>query len=1303
MSFGTPQRFSPSSGSEGGVSPRHENLRNKSPYDTKNWANTSADMAAPLTPKKGGNTDVRRGNNSYRMEPAAGNNKAPDSNSADEEDLDLESFQQKVSELFTQYTEGITIHKMDLRDLLEDVGYNITMEALWEVVKDLGLGIPADGAKVKDTDKNKSDLKMPSQFDIEDTIAICSHLYNVRHFVRQDQDDSYVTEVEIELHKYAWLLLTCSKSPTATYKIIRPKFLKLNLTPKALLELGAGVVLTVMCALLLAVCCSLWVKIIKDSERDDALTTVRQFVTIAEAFVDNQAPLQQCGEDATYIGGLMEEEFKQLRNDEAAHLAQLGQSIATFTGVALNYPGQEIAVISTLLQTAATTAEVLISTSANGGSPTVQRAVFDKTLLAILMTQRRTVGPPYYAATVASDWDFVVINTTDQSDATRVWALPNAECAHSSDTPCAFRQTRCSSYSSTALLDDSDDIVDEESEISTFSDNTISLESNTFGATPIPNVKGAVVAAHLPFFSGGGLTICFFKPKVSFDIKIRRSLPSFYLNAFDLTVKSKLSLPVTPNMIQYDVATKLSMPVTPALTVKPIEKPCTRADGCERNGAFKTAITTVVGNCTAYRSTSLSRLTSTMSLDPTTNPMATCNASSLAYEAFDNSSTSVICAATPFGSHYNFAVTDTALMLCIDRALIKQRVVDLYIWAINNYNVKYSMTTTFEMVLAVRNESTGIIIPQVTDYAFGNGPRPCYDFCQRSVRSSVGARAVFANKASYVESAIDYRPEPVLQGYTYVPSLDVAFGEERDVVNVGWQVFGALIAMVDAYNRDLDHITLVPLTNMLTYEPIEQFNVHDPCPNGYECYTRSIGVVYRGDCDDCSRILGLGSPRLAAPQFDCTGDCANAISRMPIYQRPFMLGMASTDGSLTEEVSYVGRKSLYAPIYIRKLGLGFGMHFFTEERMSSAYRIIYAGIGASVAILLGGILGIRLFARNNLKHVQNDWVKYRHSIQKQKREFRNIVGDVVPPLYAPLLFVPTSVMSERLNITTIFVNLVGYQRFIGEQDADFVHDYTSYSFYAMNLLTKYYRFFKVKTFGDNFMIVGGVNKQVRERSAVIRKMLGTEVAGADNDDDETFGHEEDNDDEVISRCVEASAVLLQLFSYLYVHNPQSVPFLKKRVKSRQLTDMTQLRIGIATGPTNLIMTRHSGFPYFLALSEHAAVSYRLQQAAKSNTINISRDVRMALTRSGRDSKFHFGKETALMHKKIAVTASTITKANVPIPPALLEALRVTRAPVRYAFSNEGGIPMVTLATSSSTQSGQSGQQSTVVGGGHGRY
>eukprot|EP00744_Colponema_vietnamica_P006029 GILI01008786.1.p1 GENE.GILI01008786.1~~GILI01008786.1.p1 ORF type:complete len:894 (+),score=146.60 GILI01008786.1:323-2683(+) len=785
---------------------------------------------------------------------------------------------------------------------------------------------------------------------------------------------------------------------------------------------------------------------------------------------------------------------------------------------------------------------------------------------------------------------------------------------------------------------------------------------------------------------------------------IRSEVSRYFLAKFDDIVKKGLSLPLVPNIVRYNAASgQVTARLTPPLTVQPIGLGCTRSDGCERGGAFNAAIANVVTNCTAYRTRHLAQLSATSY--PATNPVLVCNATRPAYDTFDNSSTGVICAALPLGSHYNFAVTDIALMLCIDKAFVKRRVIDLYIWAINNYNVKYSMTTTFEMVLAVRNESTGVINAQVSDYAFGTGPRPCYDYCLRTPRASVGARNSFAIKGSYAESAIDYRPEPVLQGYAYVPSLDVSFGEERDVVNAGGQVFSALAAMIDSYNRQLDHITLVPVTNMVTYEPIQQFNVKNTCPSAsYECYTRSIGVVYRGDCPHCSRILGLGVTKLAAPQYDCSGGCANLISQMPIYSRPFQIPAGSTtDGTLEEERSYIGRKSLYAPIMIHKLGLGFGMHFFTEERMSTAYRTIYIGIGSSIGVLLLGIISIRLLARNNLKHVQSDWLRYRQSIQKQKKEFRNIVGDVVPPLYAPLLFKPTSVMSERINITTIFVNVVGFQRFIGEQDADFVHDYTSYLFYTINLVTKYYRFFKVKTFGDNFMIVGGVNKQVRERSAMIRRVLGTEAAEANKDDDEAFGNEEDNEDEVISKCVEAASVLLQLFSYLYVHNPQSVPFLKKRVKARQLTDMAQMRIGISTGPTNLIMTRHMGFPYFLALSEHAAVSYRLQQTAKSNTIMISRDVRSALTRTGRDTKYHFGKETALMHKKIAVTATIISKADIPVPKAIVEALRITRAAVRYQFSNEGGIPMVALAASSSTQSGQSGQQSTVVGGGHGRY
>eukprot|EP00744_Colponema_vietnamica_P006211 GILI01009027.1.p1 GENE.GILI01009027.1~~GILI01009027.1.p1 ORF type:complete len:559 (-),score=83.73 GILI01009027.1:443-2119(-) len=505
-------------------------------------------------------------------------------------------------------------------------------------------------------------------------------------------------------------------------------------------------------------------------------------------------------------------------------------------------------------------------------------------------------------------------------------------------------------------------------------------------------------------------------------------------------------------------------------------------------------------------------------------------------------------------------------------------------------------------------------------------------------------------------------------------------GQERDVASARREGAIAMLSLISELNSKMENMAIVPVTRHVSFEPTRHFNSKDPCPTGTVCIDRSAygyGIVYRSDCPDCSAQgeYGLIHSLISLPfcvDSENANTCRTTIGSMEIYNHPFSFQQGGA-GDVDTADSYAGLASVYAPVYVKNISLGIVLHYYTTERLDSAYQKIYAAIGICCAFIVIGLGAFLVASRDNLNTVELEWHQFKKSIHTQKTDFSRVVGDVVPAVYAPLLFLPSSCIAERLSITTIFINFVGFQRHIVDQDADFLHDYISYTFFAINAITRYYKMFKVKTFGDNFMIVAGVNKQMASRSAAIKNKMkdeGSVIASTLTADDRNV---DDNEDMSIARCVEAAAVIMQLFSYMFIHNPQHIGFLRKRIKAKQIQDMAMVRIGIATGPTNLIMTRHDGFPFFLALSEYAAVAFKLQQAAKSNSINISSDVKKALIRVGKDNSYEFGKDRTLLHKKIVVTSTLIQKANVPIPPAILSNLRVGRSPYRLFFAEDGAL------------------------------
>ena len=573
-----------------------------------------------------------------------------------------------------------------------------------------------------------------------------------------------------------------------------------------------------------------------------------------------------------------------------------------------------------------------------------------------------------------------------------------------------------------------------------------------------------------------------------------------------------------------------------------------------------------------------------------------------------------------------------------------------------------------------------------------------------------------------------------------------AVGAELDLLAHRRTLLPAALGLVRAINAASSHTDVVPLTNKPrgSYEPTRRFDGSQRCGGGVACIDRvGRGIVYRSDCPDCLSIPSSSSAGSSAhqqlllltpmpPQCDFSqpqteasalallagGRASEGIGRsgssnsgsisptaVPIQGTPcgaIASALAARDGTdygrpfsgplLTAAVGESLRKqsSYDTALAVPALDIGIIAHSYGQERRDRVNKGILTGALVSAAAVLAGVLVFVAFSQNNLKTVEAEWNRYRRAIAKQKADFAKIVGDVVPPAYANLLFLPNSSIAERLNITVVFVNIVAYQKIIADQPPEFLHDHVSYAFFALNCVTKFYRMFKVKTFGDNYMLVGGVNRQLASRSAAIRKRYAAladedvadsidAAAGRQNHRHHQFGADVDDDEDLsIARCVEASAVMMQLFSHMFVHNPTRVGFLRRRVQTQTLSDLGMVRIGIANGPTNLIMTRHDGFPYFLALSEAAACAYKLQQQAKSCNIFVSADVRRALVRAGRADLFVFGQEKTVTHKKIVFSASPIQQANVPIPLPIIEMLRLSRAPNRLYFTDDGKLSPIGL-------------------------
>ena len=1208
-------------------------------------------------------------------------------------------------------------------------------------------------------------------------MAICMHFYNREDADRNNaaNNEDHVEVVDIQAHSYAYLVLTCTRSPRVQYNIVRPAFLNFKFTPKKMLIFGAASVMCLMCVLVLMTLALLWVDNMTSDERSNAeayATTFSQFMDQYE-YRDGE-PLRQAMEGAELLGSFQVASFVQELGDEARNLDHAATMMSGAASVVLRPDEDEadriVAAVSSALRagyaflTGANDADRDLSsldegrpvmrTIRRGAIGSMPRDLYDSVILPMLRPIATATGStPPKSPSEGNGWDFAVFNMSAGVSAAAsppFLTRPSVVCP-----TCTFARDMCGTLSNEDLLGlpaqaartealaaatargafvvNGEEVNDgygnegiTESVLLTLVNATgvLSTPANTPGA-PMPasrSVDVVSVSAHMPFL---GITVCFFKPRARFIESVRSQLPAFFTDKY-ASVFSQMSFQMNKNLIRYIPSPSASTNpkamgsmahLTPLEIYGPLKVGCTDGNGCE-NGNMRNIVAASANRCNTTASSSARQQVGLGSHGP-------CEVVSSTQDAVDNSSTPVICASRSYGFPL---VTDTTVVLCRSRAAVQQLSIDMLVRAADLSNAEHFITdaersagTASAIVVATRNATTGIIRPQANAYTLASDCRAGTGTqCFRTAPAARAAndaftagRAAAARHSGSLAMLTAYQPTngrtaniapdyrlhvPVFQGYVYLPLLDTVVGCERAVMMARAASYESILALATDINAGADAMAIVPVTRYITFEPTRHYDPREPCPAGVVCLDRAgYGVTYRSDCADCSEtgLLGPIHSLISLPHCTSAADdytCTREIVRSSIYHEPFS-HLQGGAGAVGEAASYYGEPSLYAPIYVRNISLGIVLHFYTQERLRQANNQIYIAVGVSCGLIVVALTIFLVLSRNNLNQVEREWVQYKKSISTQNSDFAKVVGDVVPPVYAPLLFVPTSQIAERLNITTIFINFVGFQRHILDQDADFVHDYMSYTFYTMNAITRYYRMFKVKTFGDNFMIVGGVNKQMATRGAAIRKLIngdGSVIAATMTNEERD--NVDDNEDGSIVRCVESAAVLMQLFSYLFQHNPQHIGFLRKRLKLKQLTEMAMMRIGIATGPTNLIMTRHDGFPFFLALSEHAAVSYKLQQAAKSNSINISAEVKKAIVRLGKDSSYEFGKDRTLLHKKLVVSSCLIQKADVPIPKAILNALRVSRAPCRLFFTEEGSLKAAVPGAFSGVGTGASTQQ-----------
>jgi class 3 adenylate cyclase len=207
--------------------------------------------------------------------------------------------------------------------------------------------------------------------------------------------------------------------------------------------------------------------------------------------------------------------------------------------------------------------------------------------------------------------------------------------------------------------------------------------------------------------------------------------------------------------------------------------------------------------------------------------------------------------------------------------------------------------------------------------------------------------------------------------------------------------------------------------------------------------------------------------------------------------------------------------------------------------------------------------------------------------------------------------------------------------------------FASYYYLLMSHVAQHFKLYRVRTFGDTVLIVGGI---------------------ADEKDSASFS-------QVCHRTLQAAAAVLELFSYQWTHSPSHVPCLRDVSTFDRAMVMPSVRIGAHCGPATLVVEpAEIGPPIFDVLGANVGATVAVCAGAHTNTINATEAMIDAARKAGKFEMFQFDDNARRVTTKVGVMKTQLMRgANVPVPPRVVFAMSIRRATVRVHFGQSENV------------------------------
>lgn len=349
---------------------------------------------------------------------------------------------------------------------------------------------------------------------------------------------------------------------------------------------------------------------------------------------------------------------------------------------------------------------------------------------------------------------------------------------------------------------------------------------------------------------------------------------------------------------------------------------------------------------------------------------------------------------------------------------------------------------------------------------------------------------------------------------------------------------------------------------------------------------------------------------------------------------------------------------------------------------------------ACIAVIAIG--SIRLLTRLVLDHIEKDYEGYREQIEKEKTQFSELVKDVMPSYISKRIMAGEKlIVDQHPQLTFLFSDIVSFTEKSRKLSTTQMVRMLGYMFMVEDGCAEYYGIHKIKTIGDAYFCVSGLDDAGKKDSHV-RDNDATTIDSSHHDFGDVSRTNEVGrpEDSQVYRMVAFATTVQLLLSKDYTHYPERTECFADLAgnDATGALKMMSMRMGIHSGPAIAGVVDVGRAPQFDCLGPSVNLASRMESTAMVDRIQLSAPTYEFLRAVDVNNVFEFEEPKKTLVKGYGtIKTYHIRSSTLAVPEILIKTLRIDRATRRRFFAENGilqetGNESVSLSHSQSSAS-----------------